>query len=292
LVGAGGIGSITAEGLTRLGVKNLVLIDHDLLSADSLNRWQGGRPKDVGKPKVQVLARRLRTMVPGIKVTPIVAPLSAPKALTALKACDVLIGAVDNHLSRYLLNRVAVQYLIPYLDAATVIITKGEGENTNSDRMQLLSRLAVVVPGTTACLDCSQIRYYEQKDIALHLYDPQTRANILASGYIKDHPEVASPAVMPLNMQAASAVLIELVNLVTDFHPLARYIYLDWLHTDSQKVRADSSNFSEGPSPDCLNCAGFLGTGDSEPMPNIDDVLDIDSGSQIDNSPLLATNEN
>jgi hypothetical protein len=138
LVGAGGIGSITAEGLTRLGVKNLVLIDHDLLSADSLNRWQGGRPKDIGKSKVRVLAHRLRAMMKGVKVTPIVAPLSAPKAVAALKGCDILIGAVDNHLSRYFLNRLAVQYLIPYLDAATEII---KGESDTSHRMELLSRL-------------------------------------------------------------------------------------------------------------------------------------------------------
>lgn len=286
LIGAGGIGSIAAEGLIRLGVKNLTLVDHDLLSADSLNRWQGGRPKDVGKPKVQVLARRLRTMMPGIKVTPLVAPLSAPKALAELKGCDILLGAVDNHLARFLLNRISVQYLIPYLDAATVI---SEGDNAN--RMELLSRLGVVVPGTTACLECSRITYYEQKDIAPHLYDAQTRANLFAAGYIRNHPEVASPSVMPLNMQAASAMLIELHNLVTAFHPLARYTRMDWLNTDSQTLRADSSNFPEGPSPDCLNCAGFLGAGDSEPLPAIDDVLDIDSTSQIDNSLPLAANE-
>jgi hypothetical protein len=284
LVGCGGIGSILAENLTRQGVKNLTLIDHDLLSPDSLNRWQGGRPSDVGKPKVRVLARLLKTMVPGIKVTPIVAPLTAPKALAALKACDVLIGAVDNHITRWLLNRVATQYLIPYLDAATVI-TKGEdnGGNDSVQRMHLLSRLGVVVPGTTACLDCSQVTYYDKKQIALHLYDPQTRANLYASGYIKDHPEVTSPSVMFLNMQAGAAVLIELMNLVTGFHPLARYTYLDWLNTDSQILRADSSTFPEGPSVDCLNCAGFLGAGDSEPLPAIDEVLDIDNGSQIDN---------
>jgi hypothetical protein len=253
-----------------MGVKNLTLIDHDILSPDSLNRWQGGRPQDVGKPKVQVLARRLRAMMKGINVTSIVAPLIARKAISVLKGCDILIGAVDNHLARFLLDRISVQYLIPYLDAATVIIAKGESEHANSDRMQLLSRLGVVVPGTTACLECSQISYYEQKDIAPHLYDIQTRANRLASGYIKNHPEIASPSVMPLNMQAASALLIELHNLATGFHPLARYTYLDWLQTDSQIVRADRTNFPERPSPDCLNCAGFLGTGDSEPLPAID----------------------
>jgi molybdopterin/thiamine biosynthesis adenylyltransferase len=88
-------------------------------------------------------------MMKGIKVTPIAEHLGAPKALAALKGCDILIGAVDNHLARFRLNRLGAQYLIPYLDAAT-IITKSEGDNAN--RMQLLSRLGVVVPGTTACL--------------------------------------------------------------------------------------------------------------------------------------------
>jgi molybdopterin-synthase adenylyltransferase len=265
LIGAGGIGSIVANGLCHLGARSLTLIDHDYLGQSNLNRWQGAHPEDVGKLKVKVLAKHLKAMAPGMRITPIASRLTTSKALKALKACDVLIGAVDNHLARWLLNRLSVQYLIPYLDAASAI-TKRKDDN----QMELLSRLGVVVPGTTACLDCSQITYYDQKEIAPHLYDPQTRKQLIASGYIQDHPEVASPAVMPLNMQAASMVLTELLNLVTGFHPLARSVAGDCLHPNRTTVRSDSSNFPEGPSPDCLACAGFLGAGDSEPSPTVD----------------------
>jgi molybdopterin/thiamine biosynthesis adenylyltransferase len=264
IIGLGGIGSILSEGLCRLGARSLTLVDPDYLGQSNLNRWQGAHPEDVGQLKVKVLAKRLKAMIPGMRITSIASPLTTSKALTALKACDVLIGAVDNHLARFALNRISVQYLIPYLDAATVI-TKGECNN----QMELLSRLGVVVPGTTACLSCSQIAYYDHEEIAPHLYDPQTRKQLIASGYIQDHPEVASPAVMPLNMLAASMVLTELLNLVTGFHPLARSVAMDSLHPNRTTVRSDTDNFPEGPSSDCLACAGFLGAGDSEPLPTV-----------------------
>jgi molybdopterin-synthase adenylyltransferase len=264
LVGAGGIGSILAEDLGRLGVTKLTLIDPDYLGQSNLNRWQGAHPEDVGKLKVKVLAKHLKAMFPHMRVTAIASRLTKSNALKALKACDVLIGAVDNHLARFILSRLSIQYLIPYLDAATVI-TKSECNN----QMELLSRLAVVVPATTACLSCSQITYYDYKEIAPHLYDPHTRRQLIASGYIQGHPEVASPAVMPLNMLAASMVQTELLNLVTGFHPLARSVAMDYLHPNRRTVRSDSSNFPEGPSPDCLSCAGFLAAGDSEPLPTV-----------------------
>src|SRR5205823_2011124 len=188
----------------------------------NLNRWQGAHPNDVGQLKVKVLAKRLKAMVPDMRITPIASRLTTAKALKALKACDMVIGAVDNHLARFILNRLSVQYLIPYLDAATAI-TKRKDDN----QMEQLSRLGVVVPGITACLSCSQITYYDHEEVAPHLYDPQTRKQLIASGYIQDHPDMASPAVMPLNMQAASMVLTELLNLVTGFHPLARSVAMD-----------------------------------------------------------------
>lgn len=286
IIGAGGIGSIVTEGACRLGVKNLTLIDHDVTTADSLNRWQGGRPGDVGKPKVKVLAKRLRAMFPEMRATAIALPLTHPKALAAIKGLDVLIGAVDNHLTRFILNRLSVQYLIPYLDAATAI-TKGERENNN--RMELLSRLGVVVPGTTACLDCSQITYYDQKEIAPHLYDFQTRKQLIASGYVKEHPEMQAPAVMPLNMLAAATLLTELLNLVNGFHPLARSVAIDWLRPNRRTVRSDSDNFPEGPASDCLTCCGYLGTGDNEPLPAVD-MVPL-SESQFANHFPLAANE-
>jgi hypothetical protein len=264
LCGCGGIGSVVAEGLLRLGIRKLTLVDPDYLGQSNINRWQGARPQDVGQLKVKVLSRHLKEMVPEMKITTIATHLTTSKALKALKACDVIIGAVDNHLARFVLNRLSVQFLIPYLDAATVI-SRRESDN----QMELLSRLGVVVPGITACLTCSQIKYYDQEEIAPHLYDSQTRKRLIASGYMKDHPEVASPAVIHLNMQAASMVVLELHNLVTGFHPLARSVAMDCLHPNRVTLRSDSDNFPEGPSVSCLTCSGYLGKGDSEPLPAV-----------------------
>jgi hypothetical protein len=257
--------SITGEVLGRLGVRFLTLVDPDYLGQSNLNRWQGARPQDVGKFKVRVLSRQLKDMVPEMKITAIPSRLTSVKAIRALKGCDLIIGGVDNHLARFILNRLSVQYLIPYLDGATIIARRKEG-----NQMQLKSRLAVVVPGITACHICSQITYYEHKEIIPHLYDSQTRSLLIALGYIQDHPEMVSPAVMPLNMLASSMVLIEVINLVTGFHPLARSVAMDYLHPNRVTLRSDSDNFPEGPAADCLTCAGYLGAGDSEPLPAVD----------------------
>lgn len=133
------------------------------------------------------------------------------------------------------------------------------------------------------------ITYWEQKDIAPHLYDPETRAQLRASGYIQDHPEITAPAVMPLNMLSAGALLIELANLVTGFHPLARNVSIDWLRPNRTTLRS-SDNFPEGPAKDCLNCSALLGKGDSEPLPALNMVPH--SAPQIANDDLpLASNE-
>jgi len=283
LIGCGGIGSIVSEGVLRLGIKSLTLVDHDLVSPHSLNRWQGGRPADIGKPKAHVLARHLRSMFPGIKVNSIAKPLNHPKALRAVKDVDVLLGGLDNHLTRYLLNRISIQYLIPYLDAGTAI-TKANQQGS----IKLLSRLAVVIPGVTACMECSQIQYFDQKQLALELYDPITRAQLIQAGYIQDHPELEAPSVMPLNMLAASLLLTELLNLVTGFAPLARNFVIDLTHPNDTQLRSDSENFPEGPAKDCLNCAALLGVGDSEPLP----IIHTPRESQIPSTNLpLAVNE-
>ena len=260
LVGAGGIGSIFAESVLRLGVRRLLLVDGDSLELSNLNRWQGGTPGDIGKPKAEILSHRLRTLFPDASVISIVNELQSKASVGALKTCDLILGAVDNHLARYFLNRIAVQYLIPYIDAATVI-----GRN-DGELLGLKARVAIVVPGVTACLDCSRIRYYDKREVTKQLYDPETQSLLRKAGYLKDLPGIKAPAVLPLNMLASSAALFEVINLVAGYAPLARYIWFDWLHLNGMTNRTDSANFPEPPSLECLFCNGYLGQGDTEPF--------------------------
>ena len=54
VVGLGGVGSHATLALARTGVGRLVLVDHDRLTASSLNRFPAAGPSDVGRPKVEV----------------------------------------------------------------------------------------------------------------------------------------------------------------------------------------------------------------------------------------------
>ncbi len=60
VAGVGGVGSILVEFLARLGVGGLVLVDYDVLKEENLNRSLGARREDVGRPKIEYLARVAR----------------------------------------------------------------------------------------------------------------------------------------------------------------------------------------------------------------------------------------
>ncbi len=64
VVGAGGTGSAVSEQLVRLGVRHLLLIDNDTLSASNVTRVYGSTAGDVGQPKVDVLAAHLTRIAP------------------------------------------------------------------------------------------------------------------------------------------------------------------------------------------------------------------------------------
>lgn len=61
LVGCGGIGSSLAMTLAKLGIKNLVLIDDDIVEPHNIPN-QAYYPDDIGKPKVEALAKHVSTL--------------------------------------------------------------------------------------------------------------------------------------------------------------------------------------------------------------------------------------
>jgi tRNA A37 threonylcarbamoyladenosine dehydratase len=64
LVGIGGVGSWTAEGLVRSGIGHLTMVDSDTICITNVNRQLQATTLNVGKSKVDELAMRLRTINP------------------------------------------------------------------------------------------------------------------------------------------------------------------------------------------------------------------------------------
>ena len=66
--GVGGVGSYAAEALARSGVGYIELIDNDTVSVTNINRQLCALESTVGRPKVSVMAERLKDINPNITV--------------------------------------------------------------------------------------------------------------------------------------------------------------------------------------------------------------------------------
>ena len=69
LFGVGGVGSWCAEALVRSGVGHLTLVDSDCVEPSNLNRQLLATCSQLGKPKAEVMAARLRDINPDIDLT-------------------------------------------------------------------------------------------------------------------------------------------------------------------------------------------------------------------------------
>ncbi len=261
LIGVGGVGSILVEGLCRLGVRNIILIDNDKLDTSNLNRFQGATHNEIGQYKVDICAKKVKSFFPDVEVLPINRSLFDLEVIDNIKDVDCLIGATDNQETRYFLNRLSLQYMIPYIDGGVVIQTD------NSFVTGLALRIGIVVPGLTRCFDCSEITYYKNEDVRQFFLDATTKSDIEKHGYIKNFPEIKAPAVYPLNMSLSSIMLLEFFNLFVGFKPLYWNVMMNYMELNSSlKKCLDVDNDYEPPTGLCLNCEVYKGRGDREPL--------------------------
>lgn len=258
LVGCGGLGSILAESLVRVGFGSLVLIDDDVLDTSNLNRWQGGRPDQVGKSKAKLLAMNLRLMFPSLKIKVLDKSLYEPPVEKIIAGSSLLVAGVDNDEARYFLNRVSLQYGIPYFDAGVAVT--GTGKN-----LDMQTRYFSIIPGATACLDCSQIELYNRASTIDAFIDAPTAQARRNAGYVIDIPQANTPSVYAINQRAASLLVTELLNYICKWRPLATSITESWRHGTFERLSRDI--FPEKPNPDCAICSYYAGAGSSEPLP-------------------------
>jgi tRNA A37 threonylcarbamoyladenosine dehydratase len=97
VVGCGGVGSFAAEALARTGVGHISLVDFDLVCVTNTNRQLHAMRGQIGKPKVEVMAERLRLVHPQGRVDARVTFYN-PDASDELFSPrpDYVIDAIDN----------------------------------------------------------------------------------------------------------------------------------------------------------------------------------------------------
>ncbi|HEY8154969.1 MAG TPA: molybdopterin-synthase adenylyltransferase MoeB [Myxococcota bacterium] len=108
LIGAGGLGCPLAQYLAAAGVGTLGLVDHDRVDVSNLQRQVLYATSDVGRPKVEVAAERIRAQNPDVRVVMHPVKLTSENALALLADWDVIVDGSDNFPTRYLVNDACV----------------------------------------------------------------------------------------------------------------------------------------------------------------------------------------
>ena len=97
VVGVGGVGSYVTEALARSGVGRLILIDGDTVASTDTNRQIHADDTTLGLPKVEAMARRIRTYDPDAGLTLHQCVLSAGTVGTLLAGeIDYVVDAIDS----------------------------------------------------------------------------------------------------------------------------------------------------------------------------------------------------
>ena len=96
LFGLGGVGGHVAEALARAGVGQLTLVDADTVAESNLNRQILALRNNLGQPKAQAAAARVRAINPDCRVQP-VEMFYLPENADSLpfEGADYVVDAVD-----------------------------------------------------------------------------------------------------------------------------------------------------------------------------------------------------
>ena len=122
VAGLGGLGGWIVEGLARMGVGHLVLIDCDRFEENNLNRQMLATPDTLGAPKTVVARERVAAVNPAARVTTFQKRITRDTLPGMLDlgpvSVSVVVDAVDNLPTRFALQDVAQSLGIPLVHGA------------------------------------------------------------------------------------------------------------------------------------------------------------------------------
>ena len=108
LVGAGGLGSPLAIYLAAAGVGRIGIVDFDVVELSNLQRQILYDSSDVGRPKVELAAQRIRRLNPLVEVETHATRFDTGNAFDLVDAYELVIDGTDNFGTRYLVNDACV----------------------------------------------------------------------------------------------------------------------------------------------------------------------------------------
>jgi len=118
VVGLGGLGCPAAQVLAAAGVGRLLLVDGDRVELSNLHRQVLYGEGDVGRPKVEAAADRLRERGGPLEVTAVERTVGEEDAAELLAGADLVLDATDNPAARRALDAATRALGIPLVHGA------------------------------------------------------------------------------------------------------------------------------------------------------------------------------
>uniref|UniRef100_A0A7N8YEX0 Ubiquitin-like modifier-activating enzyme 5 n=1 Tax=Mastacembelus armatus TaxID=205130 RepID=A0A7N8YEX0_9TELE len=153
VVGVGGVGSVTAEMLTRCGIGKLLLFDYDKVELANMNRLFF-QPHQAGLSKVEAAELTLRNINPDVLFETHNYNITTMENFTHFmdrishggleegSPVDLVLSCVDNFEARMAINTACNEL-------GQIWMESGVSENAVSGHIQL------IIPGETACFACA-----------------------------------------------------------------------------------------------------------------------------------------
>ncbi|MGG1400787.1 thiazole biosynthesis adenylyltransferase ThiF [Bacillus salipaludis] len=147
IIGAGALGSGSAEALVRAGIGKLTIVDRDYVEWSNLQRQQLYTEEDAKSrlPKAIAAKNRLNAINSSVSVEALIEDASVIELEEWARKVDLIIDATDNFETRMILNDVSQKYGVPWIYGACVG-SYGISYTIVPDRTPCLSCLLETVP--------------------------------------------------------------------------------------------------------------------------------------------------
>lgn len=215
VIGAGALGTGSAEMLVRAGIGTITIVDRDYVEWSNLQRQQLYTEEDANQriPKAVAIKERLTLINSEVDVRSHIMDVSVEEMERLVEGIDLILDASDNFDIRMIINDISQKHRIPWIYSACV------GSYGIS---------YTILPGETPCLNC-------------------LLENVPMGGVTCDTAGIISPAVqMVISFQISEALKI----LVEDSLQLRNKL----VSFDLWKNQHSSINVDKIKKEDCPSC--------------------------------------
>lgn len=118
IIGAGGLGGTVLELLTRMGIGKLIIADKDIIVDSNLNRQILSTETNLEQNKTEVAVKRVKEINSSVEIIGHSVFINSNNVEKIIEGAEVLVDALDNLPSRFVLQKACRVLKIPLVHGA------------------------------------------------------------------------------------------------------------------------------------------------------------------------------